>query len=30
MSGTAMVPLVGETVRRFAEQHPQVEHNGRW
>jgi DNA-binding transcriptional LysR family regulator len=25
MSGTAMVPLVGETMRRFAEQHPEVE-----
>ena len=25
MSGTAMVPLVGEAVRRFAEQHPEVE-----
>jgi DNA-binding transcriptional LysR family regulator len=25
MSGTAMVPLVGATVRRFAEQHPDVE-----
>lgn len=25
MSGTAMVPLVGETIREFAEQHPTVE-----
>jgi DNA-binding transcriptional LysR family regulator len=25
MSGTAMVPLVGETIRRFAEWHPEVE-----
>jgi DNA-binding transcriptional LysR family regulator len=25
MSGTAMVPLVGETVRSFAERHPEVE-----
>jgi DNA-binding transcriptional LysR family regulator len=25
MSGTAMVPLVGETMRRFAERHPAVE-----
>jgi DNA-binding transcriptional LysR family regulator len=25
MSGTAMVPLVGETIRRFAELHPEVE-----
>jgi DNA-binding transcriptional LysR family regulator len=25
MSGTAMVPLVGETLRRFAEEHPEVE-----
>src|SRR5262249_30734335 len=25
MSGTAMVPLVGETIRRFADAHPDVE-----
>ena len=25
MSGTAMVPLVGETMRQFAERHPEVE-----